>query len=727
MSSPATGETSSIEGHELAWMWLAVRKHLGKIISIVLIASAVVTAFLLTRTKVYTAYTDILIAPDSNEFGNLEEGRDFRQEGMSPADMESEVRLISSSEVVKHVIDDLDLNFDAKALDLKTIVLRWANAAPPVPEDETSSAIGDSKALRAFRDRLSIERDPLAYVITVGFKSEDPERAALVANRLADAYLKDRVEARRRSLSETADNLRRSVEEMRDLIKSSEREIDDFRADSDLYAVGGASPAEQRYNTLSQRLTEARLELTNAQSRLSQADQAARSGRTLDSLREVQTSQAINALRNQESEVQRELADLGTRFGENHPVMTNKNAELDGIRQSIANEIDRIIDQLRLEVTVAQNQFDAIKSQVDAAQEDLVSSQTTRIRLNELERDAEAPRRVYETMLERYQRAREQEKILADSARVIGRATVPDRPSNASGILLLGFTVAGSCAAGVGLAFLLEARRPGFSNAQEIERGLNYPVVAMIPLVQSSKGGKRSDAQWQVFEAYGLTEAIRSLVYTILPKSDMHERDTGKVVTITSSFPDEGKSTISLSLARQASFSGLRTLLIEGDLRKPGLRRGLKTIKATYGLVHLLRAEVNDAYECITTEPESGVDIMLGFGPADDAFSLLRGERMGQLLEGVRERYDLVIIDCAPIMAVSETRSLIDLADESIFVVRWKTTERSAAKTAVRDLERMEAKIGGIVLNQVDLKEHLRYEDADRLAYQEKYKGYISS
>ena len=118
---------------------------------------------------------------------------------------------------------------------------------------------------------------------------------------------------------------------------------------------------------------------------------------------------------------------------------------------------------------------------------------------------------------------------------------------------------------------------------------------------------------------------------------------------------------------------------------------------------------------------------MLGFGPAEDAFTLMRGERMGQLLQAVRPRYDLIVIDAAPVMAVSETRTLIDLADETLFIVRWKTTERSAARAAVRDLERMDASIAGIVLTQVNLREHLKYEDADRLAYQDKYNQYAAS
>ncbi|MDH3663583.1 MAG: AAA family ATPase, partial [Alphaproteobacteria bacterium] len=366
-----------------------------------------------------------------------------------------------------------------------------------------------------------------------------------------------------------------------------------------------------------------------------------------------------------------------------------------------------------------------IKEQLSAAQAELSGSQTSRIRLKELERDAEAPRRVYETMLERYQRAREQEKLILDSARIIGPAQIPIKPSNVSGVLLLGFTAAGSCAFGVGLAFLLELLRSGYQNAAEAEKDLGHPVLGLIPTVHRS--GRARNERWEILEAYGLTEAIRSLVYTILPKTDREGRDSAKVLAITSSFPDEGKSTVALSLARQAAFSGLKTLLIEGDLRKPGMQEGMTKIELDVGLVDILKGDVHYADDAIATEPGSGVDIMLGLGPAEDAFTLMRGERMAQLLEAVRPRYDLVVIDAAPIMAVSETRTLVDLSDETLFIVRWKTTERSAARAAVRELERMDAAIAGIVLTQVNLREHLKYEDADRLAYQDKYNQYAAS
>ncbi|MGI9509586.1 MAG: GumC family protein [Geminicoccaceae bacterium] len=722
------------EGQELTWMWRAVRKHAAKIIAVVTLASVAMTAFILSRTKEYTAYTGIYIEPNANTFGDLEEDHDGRRDILGPAELESEIRLIGSAHVILQVMDELALEFEESMLDVvKGDVLEivdgafsWLSISTARSDDDGRDVgLGAGKRLESFRKKLSIERDPLAYVVNVGFSSTDAEEAALVADSLAQTYLEDRVRARRKALSETADSLGRSVEELAEWLKTQEREIETFRADSDLYAVGGTSPAEQRYNTLSEQLIEAKLILTDAESRLSQADDAVRQGKALDSIREVQTSSVISSLRGQETEIQRKIADLATRFGANHPIMTNAKAELSDIRLSIKREIDRVVEQLQLEVTVAENRQETLKEQVADAQAEIADSKSSRIRLKELERDAEAPRRVYETMLERYQRAREQEKILIESARVIERAQVPVRPSNVSGILLLGFTAAGSCAVGVGLAFLLELLRPGYQSAAEAERDLGYPVLGLIPTVHRT--GRAKDERWEILEAYGLTEAIRSLVYAAVPRSDRDTRDSAKVLAVTSSFPDEGKSTVSLTLARQAAFSGLKVLLIEGDLRKPGLQEGMTQIKPDVGLVNILRGEVHYADDAIATEPESGVDIMLGLGPADDAFTLMRGERMGQLIEAVRPRYDLIVIDAAPIMAVSETRTLIDLADETMFIVRWKTTERSAARAALRDLERMDAEIAGVVLTQVDLREHLKYEDADRLAYQDKYNQYAES
>jgi uncharacterized protein involved in exopolysaccharide biosynthesis len=393
---------------------------------------------------------------------------------ISPAEMESELKLVSSGRVLQKVIDEFGLTFEpAFSLDLAGYLRDWSTAE--ALEDEDPRAVEDAERtqkLRAMRDNLTVERDPLASVISISYSSTDPAEAARVADGIARYYLADRVTAKRQEVSETAEHLRRSVDEMGDWLKSAEGEIERYRADADLYAVDGASPVEQRYTTLSEQLTEARISLTEAESRRSQADEALANGKALDSIREVQTSPVIGDLRGQESEIRRRMSDLRTQYGDNHPIMKNAKAELAGIDRSIDAEVERVMEQLQLEVIVAGNRVKTIEDQLKKAQAELSESQASRIRLRELERNVAGPRRVYELMLDRYQRAREQEKVLTDKARIIEKASVPDEPSQLSGILLIGITAFGASAAGVGLALLQEIRRTGYAEAAEVEEDL---------------------------------------------------------------------------------------------------------------------------------------------------------------------------------------------------------------------------------------------------------------
>jgi succinoglycan biosynthesis transport protein ExoP len=192
------------------------------------------------------------------------------------------------------------------------------------------------------------------------------------------------------------------------------------------------------------------------------------------------------------------------------------------------------------------------------------------------------------------------------------------------------------------------------------------------------------------------------------------------VIAITSCFANEGKTTLAMSLARQAGFGGLKVLLIEGDLRKSGLRDKLQTVSASTGLPHVLKGTASSLKEAIVTEPASSVDMLLGFGPTPEAFTLLRSAQIAALIRGVKKHYDLIIVDTPPLMVVSDARSLVGFSDELIYVVRWQETDRSAVRTAIRDLQRSGANLAGVVLSQVNIGEYLKYcSSAERGRYQD--------
>jgi len=718
---------SSRVGNDLAWIIRAIRKHLVGNVLLVFVATAAAVGYLVLREDEFTAYAEILIEPAGGGFRDLDEGQRNDSPILQPEEMETALKLVTSGRTLHQVIERLNLRFDQPKTPGPTDIFKSLFKAEAL-ETETVEVKPKATTLRLFRENLVIGRDPLASIISIGYRSTDPEEAAMVANTVAEIYLTERLSAKRQLASRTAEHLDERVKEMAAWLRDAEGDIEQYKADANLYEVSGAAPVEQRYAKLADQLTEANIALTEAEARLSQADRAsgadsAFSITDFDSIREVQASPVIGGLRSQEAELRRGLADLRSQYGENHPLVLNTLAGLADVSASIEAETRRILEQLQLEVDVAANRVATIKRNLEEAQGQLDSSQTSRIHLRELERDAAGPRRVYEMLLDRSQRAREQEKLVTDSARIITLAITPDRPSQLSGKLLIGVVALGVGAAGAGLAVVRELRRPGYMDANGLIDDLDCKVLGMVPKVRRMSGNGEMD-QKRSLEAFAFIEAVRGVVQKLVPR---FPKETGpkkaKVLAITSCFPDEGKTTFSLSLARQARFGGLKVLLIEGDLRKAGLREKLKTIEADVGLIHVLSGEVS-ADRAIAVEPSSQIDVILGFGPAKDAFRLIRSSNMNELIEQARHLYDLVVIDCGPALAVSDTQSLMEMADEVVFVVRWQTTDRSAVRSIVRDLKHQQIELSGIVMTQIDLAEHMKYGDADQLHYQEKYHAY---
>lgn len=315
------------------------------------------------------------------------------------------------------------------------------------------------------------------------------------------------------------------------------------------------------------------------------------------------------------------------------------------------------------------------------------------------------------------------------SAWVIEPATLPTRPANTDGWLLTGLALAGSCVASAGLALLNGAPPRRFDAAGDVEGELGRPVLGVLPringLVTSDHDLETSPSarQWSL-EAYGFVEGIRQILNTVLPSQYRDVSGRGKVLLVTSSLPDEGKTTFALSLVRQAALSGASALFVEGDLRKPGLAARLKTVSAEHGLADVLRGKIENVDQSLVTEKEGRADLLLAHGPHDDAFVLARSPRLKRLIDDLASRYDLVVIDCPPVLGVSDTRALSDLADQILFAVQYRETPQALAKSAMRQLDRDDLPVSGVVLTQVDLADHVEKQGITKKRYRKSYEAY---
>jgi capsular exopolysaccharide synthesis family protein len=308
---------------------------------------------------------------------------------------------------------------------------------------------------------------------------------------------------------------------------------------------------------------------------------------------------------------------------------------------------------------------------------------------------------MYETFLSRFRETQQQEDIQTPDARIISSAEVPGAPSSPNKTLALGMALPGGLFLGFLLALMAEKMDSGFRTSQQIERALGVPVLSVFPEVRNGRPADSIvDKPMSAF-----AEAVRGLQMGIV-LSNPAKRP--KVVVVTSSVPNEGKTTIAISLARLAARQGMKVALVDGDLRNPGIGAEIGKLPAAFGLIQFLTGE-KPLEQCLAPDPRSSALVLPVIGKAKSAPDLLGSIAMENLIRALSASHDLVVIDTAPLLPVNDSKILAGLASCVVMVVRWEDTPRDAVLGAVRSLNEVRTPLAGVVLARADRKRHNYY------------------
>ncbi|MCS7268259.1 MAG: hypothetical protein NZ704_09405 [Geminicoccaceae bacterium] len=726
-----------------------LRRNLGTIVGVVLALDLAAAGWLWLRPLAWTASAELLIEAEDRDFADLRREIDLRTDRPQPADLESEVRILASPRLARAVIEAEGLAaitgpdaFAPRLADLLAGASEWlldwvagvrssfagfpTDLSARLPDEPEVPIPDEEELVQAFGRALAVRRDPLARVITVSFTANDPERAARVVDRLVQLYLEDRIAAQREALLETARYLEERAGVLARELEEAERRVKEFQGRKGLFSVEGVSALERRWAELGRELTLARIQLAEARARLDRLESARREG-GLSGLKEVAGSPVIGELRRQEAEVARRIADLSGQYGPRHPLMQNARAELADIRRSIAAEIERIATVLRNEVAVAEEKVARLEAETAETERRLAEIGASQVELAELQRRAEGARALYEAVLDRYRRAREQQNLLRPAARLITPPSPPSRPSNAPRALVLGFTTLAGAGLGCSLAFLRELRRRGILNSAEAEAELGLPVLGVLPRVAGFERSPRGRRRVRSENPAGLAawqDAVHRTLVRLESETSARAEARGRIVGITSAVPREGKTTLALALARQAALGGRRTLLVDADLRRRALAPLLGLGEDQPGLVELLSGTCRAIDQLLVVEPESRLRILPAGGTAEAPQTLLAAPRAQIFFAGLRELCDLVILDLPPVLAVSDALAMAPVLDGALLVLRWNDTPREAARAAAREMAQLGVRVAGVALNAVDLDFYGRYGSADPLRYAGSYARY---
>lgn len=575
------------------------------------------------------------------------------------------------------------------------------------------------QALAKLLDNLKVARVGRSYVLEISYTATSPQLAAAVANAIADAYLTDKLDAKYDATRRAGDWLQRRIEELRQHSLESDLAVQRFRAANGLVTANDKLVSDQQLAELNSALIVARADTARARARSDRIEAIIASGETDAVVTDALESSVIGSLREKYLESSKREAEISRRLGQDHVQAVRLRQEMTEYNRLMFDELRRIARSYQSELEVARSRERQITQGVRNATEVSVTAGETQVQLRELERAAETYRDLYQTFLQRYQEAVQQQSFPVTEARVISRAVPPAGASEPRLSLVLAICLALGCAAGGVVGAFREFRDRFFRTGEQVRDVLGLEYLGSVPLVEPPPGrrppaGPARGEVWRKTEMSGFATEHPSSAFAETLRSariaaDVHIDKPCKVIGFVSVLPGEGKSTIAMNFA-QALAGSARVLLIDADLRNPGATRALGS-HAQGGLLEVL-LEGRVPASAILADPDTG----LKFLPAvvtrrmPHSSELLASAAMARLLAQMAAEFDYIVLDLPPLGPVVDARAVATRVDGFVMVVEWGGTSRKAVRDTLNAEPQIAGRCLGVMLNKVDGSRMKLYE-----------------
>ena len=707
----AQAEDAQVPQLNLLSVFLAVLRRWKLIIAILLLALLATYGLLRVVPSLYQSTVEILIFDPQRQMD------DAVQKRVSPfidivdnVAMTTEIEVIKSKSVALRVATELGLDKDPEFQPRSRLSvlterlglphLHWFDEAPQSAGDpDKMSAQRMDWAAEALGQKLKVERVGLTYILSISVASQDPVKAQRLAATIADDYLASQREARQDALQRVATWLKGRVDDLQSRVLETEASIEKLKAESGLTDT---TVSDQQIAQLNTQLMAVRGEVADKQAQLEQTRRLTESNGNIQEIPELMASTAMSQLRQQQEELSWRAGVLSRNFGERHAGVIAIRTQLEGINKQIGAEANHILGNMKNAYDIAVQREQSLEASLQSLAGARGNSAAS-IKLQQLRRVADADRKLYESYLSQFNEISQRRTLQDASARIITQAALPGAPSSPRRTLF--YALAGVLGLGSGLllAFLMEFLQAGVKTGAQVEQTFGYPVVGVIPFVQHRKFRRTAHDRLVHSIVHAPLSQFSEAVRAIRIGLEISSSDRApKVIMITSSLPDEGKSAVAMLLAASSAKSGHRTVLVDCDLR----HRSTSDVfgKKQPGLSELLRGTAGPA-DVTIKDPTTDANVIPAGSIVPNPADLLMSHRMRDLIAQLRDQYDYVVMDASPLLPVVDALALATMVDKILVIVEWSHTPRASVSEAFKVLRPEAHRVAGIVLNKVDLKQ----------------------
>jgi succinoglycan biosynthesis transport protein ExoP len=727
-----------------------IRHQLPIMIVFMVLTMALTLLYLFTAVPIYIATASMVIDARKVQMLNPE---DLARGGEVTVDtpmVQTEIELLKSDNVGRAVIKKLHLTEDPEfAGSSPGFIGSFINRVrdlftPPTVETEAQKQSRlDKSVLESFKNKEMVSRVGQSYVMEISFRSVNPEKAAKIANAIADAYIEDKLNSKYEETRRASIWLQERLKELRAQASAQQQAVVDFRKKHNIVDTGtnGQLMNQQQLSEVDSQLILAEAATAEAKARYDRMQEVMKQDVPDSSVTDALNNPVIVKLREEYLSLAAHVGIWAQKYGPNHLAVIALRNQMHELQTSIKDQMSKIEQSYKSEYDIARAREQSLRSSLGGAVSRTQVLNQAQVQLQELESAAQTSKTVHDNFLQRYMEGVQQQSFPISEARLVGTAEAPLSKAYPKTALVLLLALAGGTMISFGIGALREVFDQVFRSSEQVEEELQVNCVAMLPLIKSVASPNAANLSVTPAASPPATQLIMrrqpmsdlvldqpfsnfsEALRTVKVTSDLSGILKAKKATgIISTLPSEGKSTIAVNYAQLIAHGGSRALLIDADLRNPTLSHRLGYDGP--GLIDVL-AGWKPLDDVLLLDPRSGLRF-LPTGPKSNmphTNELLASDAMKKLMAGFLDSYDYLIVDLPPLIPVIDARASTNFIDAYLCVVEWGSTKIDVIRHALSNAPEIYERLLGVILNKVDMSSIGRYERHRSNYYYEKYRS----
>ena len=695
-------------------LWSLLRRSQITILSTTAAALLLMVLVVLVVPHRYTATTQILIDPADLHAVGSDLSPTNQMSDAAVLQVESQVRVLTSDSVLRRVVKaealDRDAEFAGRPSLLRGLLGALGLGPAPATTDSTLAA------LTALRRALVVKRAERTYVVDASVTSKDREKAARLANAVAQAYLAEQTDVRSDAARQISQSLSARLNELKDRVREAEERAEAFKAHNNIVGASGQLVNEQQLSELNNQLGAARARTAEAKARLDQVERLQQTKGDIGAFPEAVQSPTITALRSQYAEIVRREAEQMTSLGARHPAVIEVQAQADRLRRMIEEEVNRTALSARSEYESAHANEDMLARSLEALKHNAIVTNEAMVTSRELDRDVQASRAVYEAFLVRARETGEQERLDTKNIRVISRADPPLNRSFPPSNLMLALA---ALVLGVGGGIAITVLRPprdaamARSGAGRSPNGRPDQTEATAKPAAAPKPASAPRPDVPVLAVLPGADEPPDLLVVSAPESHF-ARDIRKVyeavrashkksgnpslLVVASQGADDDTAAVALNLAAAGALTQ-RVLLIDADLEQ----RALTAVDADQSDAGLVDVAIGRRVlsEVVVRDRETNINLVPFVAPNSRRDRKIKDEDV-KLAFAQTKHFDMVIVAAVDSDRDPSGRFFAGLVDHIVLVARTEDADAGAIKALVARFGLDARKIRGAILTSAE-------------------------